>query len=306
MNKEFTLTTHIVVSLAVAVFTWILIVKPLITIGPGKSLNYVIFTTMVLCILIPAIILISETYRDSITGEITDSDFFVLIKFISIALTTLVIQCFVIYYFFYPKKLSFNFLTIVMTMLFLANIGEACYTQYKLWVDDVKPNKIIDLLNVVVGILLFVAVIIKYFRQKSITIHRNKQYIGLKSNFDIWWILAYTVWNLLFRSRLGESTIMVFFLFVSLIVPLGAHITNTGDWVQVRLICLLVYLIMILGFTEGQGRIFPVYNIQGYDKIEDEKSIITKIQKEDWYTYSLVIPGLIFSTISVYTVSKKT
>jgi hypothetical protein len=301
--EEFTVSTHIIVSISITLLVWFLFAKPITRIGPGKTLNLMYFTMFIWCILFPTIILITKTYDDSITEQSTGESIFVLLKFVSVLIALFAIQGFIIYNNSY-KKLNFNTMTIVLSLILIVNIGEACYTQFKLWVDDKKPNKIIDLINPIIGLLLNVIVIIKIFNKKPMKISTTKDSIQLSSGFDIWFIIAYTAWNLLFRSRLGESTVIIIFTLTTLVLPLITHLTNTGDWLQVRTIGLLAYLIIILGITEGQGRLFPIYNTQGYDKHTDEQSIITKIQKEEWYSYSLLILGATTLVPSFYTVLK--
>lgn len=301
--NEFTTSTHIVVSLSVTLLIWYFFVKPITTIGPNKTLGFMFSAILLWCIIFPAIIFATKTYDDSITEESTGESIFVLLKFVSVIVALLAIQGFIIYYY-RNNKINYNIMTIVLSLIFIVNMGEASMTQYGLWKDEKKPNKIIDLINSIVGIALCVITVIYYFKG-PMTISKNKDSIMLNCRFDIWFIIAYTAWNLLFRSRLGESTVIIIFAFTTLILPIVTHLTKTGDWLQVRTIGLLAYLIIILGLTEDQGRIFPIYNTQGYIKNEDNNSIITKIQKEDWYTYSLLIIGVVTTLISVYNVSKK-
>jgi len=303
-DQLFTTATHIVVSLAVTLLVWFCLVKPLTSIGPKNTLGFMYFALFIWCVIFPIIIFVNKTYDDSITEESTGESIFVLLKFVSVIIAVFAIQSFISYYF-YKKKVNFNIMTIVLSSIFFVNIAEATMTQFELWKDDKKPNKIIDLINSIVGVLLCVIIVIFYFTKKPMGISKNKDSIQLSCGFDIWYIIAYTAWNLLFRSRLGESTVIVIFALTTLFLPIVTHLTKTGDWLQVRTLGLFAYLVIILGMTEDQGRIFPIYNTQGYNKEEDDNSPITKMQKEDWYTYSLLIIAVITVLISLYTSIKK-
>lgn len=296
LPREFTLTTHIFLSVATTLFVNFFFVAPVTTTGPNDTLAYMYSSLACWGILLPSIIIFNGSYKDSSTGS-EDVDF-VLIKLISLIVGLFAINSFIIYdhYTEMGNNQSFRLtMTIVLTTILCLNILEACVSQYRKWVSD---REIVDLINSIIGVLLCVAIVVRYIGTYKMGIYKNSEVVYLDSNLDIYSILGYTSWNLLFRSRLGESTLVLLFTVLTLLFPILVHILNYGDWLHVRVISLLAYLILITGISPGEGRIFPIYNNQGYDPEYDNDSVITIVQKTCYYRYGLITLSGVFIVIS--------
>lgn len=296
-NREFTTTTHFFLSAATTLFVNFFCVEPIISTGPNDTLAYMYTALTCWGIVLPSVIIFNGSYKDSSTGD--DDILFVLIKIISLVVGLFAINGFIIYdHYRHPSQDSSFWLimTIVLTLILCINILEACISQFKKWKNE---KNIVDLINPIIGVAICATIVTQYSRKYNMGIYKDSNTVYLNSNLDIYSILGYTFWNLLFRSRLGESSLVLLFTVLTLIFPIITHFTNSGDWLHIRVISLLAYLIIITGFSSGEGRIFPIYNKQAYDYEYDKKSIITKVQKTDYYRYGLLVLGGLFTFISI-------
>lgn len=291
--QETTTTTHFFISIAATLFVWFLFVKPITIRNP----EYLMPSILVLWGLVfPLICLCTEAYKDSTTGE--DDTKFVIIKFVSLMVALFAIHGFIIYYMRNTVSNKFYItMTVVLGLLLIANILEACFNQYNKYKEFEES---VDLINFIIGLLLCISIVLNYaIPRKTMDIYDKKGRIFLKSNLNIWLILAYTFWNILFRSRLGISSVVLLFTVLTLIFPIITHLSGTGDWLHVRTISLLAYLILITGFSPGDGRILPMYNNQGYDQKDDINSPISKFQQGDAYNWTLLSLGGLTTIASI-------
>lgn len=285
-----TLGFHLLISLAAPALVWFLFAKPLMTIGPKKSLGLMGLTVFVWCILFPVIMITTGSTKLSISGE-TD---FVVVKLLSVAFIMLVFQGFIVASY-YKKHINSKTMTWVIGGLFMINILEACYTQFNNYLEPQATSKhVIDVLNPIIGLGLVGIVIATYLHRRIEIVRPDKKQIRLDAKLGTWFIISYTIWNLLFRSRLIENTSSLIFATLSLGLPLICHFTKTGDWLQIRGVGLLSLMIFTFGLTPAMQNfnLLPVYNKDGYDKPSDNESIISKAQSNDVYRWGMFIAAL--------------
>jgi hypothetical protein len=298
-----TLAFHIFGSLAYTCLAWVLFAKPLMSDGPNKSLMYMVASVIIWCIIFPIIMIASGATSNSISGETS----FVNIKVISVSVFMIVLQSFIFAWckgYKYPKQM-----TIVLILLFSINIAEAVYTQYENYKEppieqDNNTDKTLNIVNAGVGLVQLIILFIWLYKNSSIMkVKQARGNIEYSSGLDTWFIIAYTFWNLLFRIQLLSNSSTLLFFCVSLLLPLVVHLTKKGDWLQIRGVGLVALLVFTFGLSNNNGNILPLYNKQGYEEKSDEDLIITKIQKNETFRYTLLILGIITTLISIYNVS---
>lgn len=247
-------------------FTWLCVCYPLI--NRIKIVTPLVFFFWL--IFIPTYMLFNDSLNVTLAN---DNKLFTTIKFLSIVIATLVMQILIV------KKYD-KHVNLIIGSLFFVNILEAVVTQFR------DRDDTVDTLNSVIGIFLLIWLVFN---------SNIKLKGGLQSNFNIWYILAYTAWNLLFRSELLQNDAVLLFFGVSLVLPIVSHVTNKGDWLQVRAYTLLTTLILTWGLGSGKWRILPQYNQDGYVE-EDDK--LKKILNHNGYRYTVLGLGIIFTILS--------
>ena len=286
-----TLALHVFVALGAMTITWNFFALPLMAKGPRGSLGYMGITLLVWCVILPLMAILSGALERSVSGE----GEFVWVKLVSVIVVMLAIQYFIVRYYYNPMKLNRRWMTIILVGLFALNIVEAVYTQTKNYFEPQATDKsVIDLANAVVGVGLLLCLWL-YYRKRSMDIGESRNQVWLKSKLETWFLVSYSLWNVLFRSRLVENTSWLMFLTVSIILPLVAHATRSADWLQVRGCGLIVVLLFSFGITKGDGTVLSSYNTETYNKTEDRNSIITRMQQSDSYRWGLL--GLAFATL---------
>lgn len=280
-------TSHIIIGLSLSCLFWIFFAKPAM-----YNIYTSIFTVLFFCIIIPIVMIYYKSYDNSIKGND-----FILVKLVSVVIAILVAQGFI--WSNNKYKTGDKTLSIVLIVLLMANIIEAVATQ--LSSQDSSEEPLIDTLNPITGILLCVILIIQAIailkNYNNLTMGTQDNLI-LKSNLGLFFILGYTFWNLLFRIQLLENTFVFAFFCVSLLTPIIAQYTKTGDWLQIRAFSLLFVIIIAYGFND-EVSIFPMYNKMGYDQKEDSENILTKIQKNKDLKLCLFALGMIFTLFSL-------
>lgn len=297
MNECITTTTHVWLSLATTFFVWYLFVLP----ARSKNMYLNIFSIFVWGLILPLTTILTGASSDSTTGE--DDETFTVIKFVSLMVAIFAINSF-IWYFYINKRKNKNLLTGVLGFIFIANILEACVSQLRKYLDDqdIQRNWS-NLFNSIVGFVLCLSVILRLYNNRMDMVC-GKTTVDLQSNLGWWIILGYSFWNLLFRSALGEAPVVLLFLVLTLLFPIYTQFTGNGDWLHVRTITLLAYLVLITGLSPGEGRILPIYNNQCYDE-ENDRSPLTAIQKTDGYRGTLLGLGAITTLVSLVVEVKK-
>ena len=285
---------------------FILLIIPsttIISLNRKPSLVGIYITLALWCIIIPCIMLATKATNGSISGENT----FVTLKLISVIVFLLASQFFISVKYSKGSEKWNLVRTVVLLSLFAFNILEACYTQFKNYrLENRDP---VDLVNVFIGIGLVLILLLNFIRGSRVLVssgENNK--LTLVSNLGIWFIICYTLWNLLFRIQLIQNTSTVIFFAVSLLLPLILHFNGNGDWLQTRGFTLLFLMIVTFGITPGDGRIFPKYNKDGYEQVIDDENIFTKLQKQEWFKYTLLILGfisMIFAFTETYLKNKR-
>ena len=289
---------HLYITIASMTAIWITMCYPLIYKIYG-SWYISIFAFLFWIIALPITMFATKSYEVSLDN---DDELFVIIKIVSVVAFIVILHIMLTYLYKYKKVDNF-WINIILYLIFAANIAEAVGTQMKNSFDDDtgdNKDKYINLFNSIIGIFLIIWLLLDFIKGKRMQLSANSNQMKLMCNFNIFFILAYTFWNILFRSQLFKNTSVLLFFGLSLVLPILTHITGYGDWLQVRAYTLLALMILTWGIGEGEARIFPQYNDDGYDKEEDEESIWTKVLGMDWYRYGMLVLGFVFFVVSVY------
>lgn len=286
-----TLGFHILISLAAPALVWFLFAKPLTTIGPNGSLKLMTATLIVWCVILPLTMIATGSTNLSISGETG----FVVLKLVSVVVIMLVFQAFIAAKY-YKLEIRTLWWSRVIVLMFAANIAEAIYTQTKNYYEPgAEAKHIVDILNPIIGVLLLL-VLVGNYRKKEVGVKVDKQRnsIQLDAKLGTWFIIAYTIWNMLFRSRLISNTSSLIFATLSLGLPLICHFTGTGDWLQIRGVGLLALMIFTFGITPAikHFNLLPLYNKEGYDEDVDEDNIISRVQDTEAYRYGMLVAGI--------------
>ena len=256
-----TVSFHVFVSLAAMALTWVAFAQPFFA-----HWKIVAFVWL---FLLPLIFVVNKAHENVTSGEST----FTLVKLISVIVTMAA-------FLFFWKRGPGRVGTWVIALLFAVNILEAVVWQSNHYTEE---RNVVDIANALFGVLL-VLLLIPMYRNKSIESGKD----GLDTKFGIWYILAYTTWNLLFRSRLIESSSTLIFFTVTLLMPLLAHVFNHGDWLVVRGAGLLSLVLLTFGLGSGELNILPMYNKQAFDPEADKQSVLSEVQQSDFYRYGLL------------------
>lgn len=297
MNLD-TDTNHFYITVASICTIWMLMCYPLIyKICDSWTPSAIAFLVWVIGI--PMAMFITKSYKASLNDE---EELFVIAKILSVAIFIVVLHVIFIISMNLKKfnltKLNNKAVNIVLYLILAANIFEAVVTQISNFTENNEP---VDLANGILGLLLIGWLPFDAWLKKSgMTITTNGFSQQLACNFSLCYILAYTFWNLLFRSELFKNSSVLLFFGVSLLLPIITHLTGYGDWLQVRAYTLLALMILTWGIGPGEYRIFPQYNDDGYDPEDDKKSVWTETLSKDWYRYTLIAVGFIFMFLAFF------
>jgi hypothetical protein len=302
-TSEFTTMFHIFLSLAGACFAWVFMIRPLMVFPK----SYTVFSQQTLAmifwlLIIPIVIYATNSLNDSIFSK---DGVFVYVKFASVWIALLVKMFFVICFIKgYGESSPWfkQFRTVISTGILFANILEASIDQ----IQGQKENY--DIINGSLGIILAVFTIWSGFNNPVTVIKPTTPteiYSYINFPLSICFILAYTSWNLLFRSYLIQNTGTLFFAVLSLFLPLVLHFLGIGNWLENRAISLFLYAILDIGLAPNGAKIFPMYNEQGYIEQPDSENIISIIQTQEWYKILLIVITVVFLLFSGYNLYTK-
>ena len=287
-----TLALHTFVSIATACFAYLMVLKPLTTIGPGKTLFFSALTVLLWFIILPLVLFINGSADNGFGGE------FASIKLISAAVALIVLQA-LISLRYLKNIISDSTLSIVIGLLLAINILEAVYTQFKSYQDEKKTT---DLLNAGLGLAITLGLFFTLKKEKM-QIERKGRNLTLQSNIGWWWIAAYSFWNMAFRSHYAENTAWLIFFVVSIVMPVLVQATGSGDWLQSRTVSLVVLLIVSLGLGPGDWNIFSDYDKSGIP-VTDTKSPISELQNSEVYIYGCTGIGILTFLVHSITLIK--
>lgn len=288
-SQEFTIGFHIILGIALTCLCWQLLIKPIFM---SKSIIANLFWVIVL----PITLLATKVLTDSIMSK--SSEVFIYLKYITIWLTSLTVI-----YLTYTNHPNLRYY--IIPLLAFVNIIEASLDQLQLLPSEDETKKIeskkdpTNMINGIIGILI--AFIFLYQGYKyGIDIKNVGGMNILDYKLDYMIILAYTLWNLHFRSYLLQNTSTFLFFAASLALPIIANIYYPGSWFQVRVLTLFFYISIVLGISKDQSRLLPMYNEQGYIQKPDSESWLSVVQKEDWYKITLIVFIIIFIVLYFY------
>ncbi len=309
--------THVYISIASMFVAWFLCCVPAI-----KTLQYngikkyglIILTILIYCIVIP----ITMTTTGAIYDTISHENVFAIVKMFSLCIAILLFTFYAAYYGkngqigFEKMEFGQKIISVMLVLVLIANILEACWVSYTnkdaLEFDGVNEVPEMNIIIFATGILLCISLIIGYFvrRNQIMTASIKGNTINIVSDLSWAFILGYTFWNLAYRIQLIENTSVLIFFFVSLLLPIIAHKTGMGDWLHIRALTLLFVMIVTLGITPNGGSILPMYNLQGYNKKQDNGDPITALQKDKSVKIILLVLGLVFTVMSLFESCTKT
>jgi len=282
-----TSASHLYIALASSCFAYLLLILPATT-KLNKYPYLLIYSTMFLyCVVFPIITIYTGAINTNISGENT----FILIKFLSVIAFLLIYLYFAVHS--YAQHVVFkgyHIMSLVFVFALGMNIFEAVVDQgieSNLTTYDGKINTA----GTVIGILLIGSLLYSF---PKMSVKSTETKLQLVCGLTLKFIIAYTLWNLLFRIQLVENSSILMFTCVSLIVPIICHVTKTGDWLQTRGLTLLLAMLLTMGIGTGQATIFPGYNTSGY-RSDENKDIATQIFSND--NVKGILTGLAFIAV---------
>jgi len=301
-TPEITIMTHIFIAIASMCFVWMLFVSPAMSLVNHSNgiVKYIPIITVLLifCVILPIIMFANGSYKNSIS----DDDNFIILKMVSVIGFILIMHGF-LFWKSIKGPVNQTIMTWVLTLLLVANIAEAVYTQYvnkdKPEFDGISEVPKANLINPIIGIILIVALFVKLYKGHKFNILEKNGQLRLVSSLGPLFIISYTLWNLLFRIQLVENTSTFIFMCVSLLLPIITEFTGTGDWLQVRAYTLLFVMIMTFGVGYNQSSIMPFYNKLGYQPEEDAENPLTVVQKNKHVKMILLVLGFITAVMAL-------
>lgn len=267
---EETLALHLFIGFGAMAVAWLFFAVPLLRMNLFTS----ILVLLLWCVVAPFVMTSSGAMERSIEPE------FLTIKLWSICIGLILVQ-----YFIYRAYQSRNtkLLTYVAVGILAINMLEAIVFQMREYQKNKDP---VDLVNSIFGSLMVFSVLVWYSRPSNTMFPVSS--VEMESNLSWWFIIGYSSWNLLFRSRLYANPSTFLFLMPSIVLPILTHWYGFADWYQMRLMGLITVIVLQFGLAEGEGTFFTGYNNSGVDSEKNKESILTKIQKEEAFEYGLL------------------
>jgi hypothetical protein len=302
--SEISTSTHIFISLAATAFAWLLIVKPFMTVVPLKGLGkyaLIMLMAIIFCIVLPSIFIGSKIYLEH------KDNIFMIVKLVSVAIGVLVVIGILVYHDRF-KRTSWVYSTVILYLILAANIIEAVYTQLKNTVSDVSgtpgsltPVPGIGIINAIIGIVLVLSLFVMVIKGTRISSVSTKDTLMLKCSLSMAFIITYTLWNLLFQIELNTTNSTLMFFCMTLALPIITHYTGTGDWLQVRGITLLFFILLTIGMGRGSLNVFPMYNTIDEDTNVIELNDISMVFRDYWFRLVILILVCLSSVYLIYT-----
>ena len=286
------------ISISTSCISWLLFYKPITTIIPEKQgihkVAYSWLTSGVWAIVLPSILIATDATNNSVTGE----DDFINVKLVSVALGVLLISGFTSYSLIYDKNIN-NVVSIVLGLVLIVNILEATYTQIQNGIQDTnKKEKVVNIINGSIGAGLCLVLSYMMYKNRNDLITIPNGTLRINSNFGWYYILAYSFWNVLFRTQLVQNSAVLMFTVTSILLPMFTHYFGVGDWLQMRAYTLLATLIFIYGLTPDD-RFLSRYIKDGYDPEEEKDLWIVKLQRSYYYKFSFLSLGMVFLILCI-------
>ncbi len=291
VQPQISTSTHIFISIAAACFAYLFLIYPSTKILNGNKYSLIVGTILIYSIIIPIIML----YNGSIETNISGQNLFVSLKFISVAVFVIIMTLFLI------KNTNGNldyYMSIILTGILCINILEAVVEQFYTSINNDQNIPIENNINVAGSVIGIILIIVLLYKHNKMSVSRDNSQLKLVSNISIMFAVAYTFWNLLFRIQLIPNTSVFIFFIVSLLLPLFCMITNTGDWLQIRALTLLLVMILTFGIGKNNYSIMPMYNKQGYNQELDDNDPISIFIKNENFKIFLIVMAFITSILS--------
>jgi hypothetical protein len=176
----------------------------------------------------------------------------------------------------------------VLSTILALNIGEATVKQ----AFFMENPELVDYVNSLCGTVLVVTTFLSVYK-KPIEIYEDEAIVQLECNYGPGYITGYTLWNILFVTRVAPEISFPMFVLLSHAVGIMCHITDYADWLDVRSQTLLMYIILKFGLTP-EHRFYPEFFDPSDQRLYDMEYILG----QGWYTLSmaaLVLSGTVWS-----------
>lgn len=222
------------------------------------------------CIILPTIISASRSPDDYLSDNVA----FLYVKLwsVSAGVTSILFFNYIMPAFEHEKETLIRSMT--MASILAANILEASVKQ--LFFHDNRDH--VDYVNGICGLIITTTTIMSIYK-KPITIKKEGKITEIECNFFDSYILAYTLWNILFISKVAPEISFLLFFMVSHLVGIVCHYTKYADFLFVRAVCLLLYIILKFGVTP-KYRIFPDFFDPEYNTLDNS---LIKFLYDDYY-----------------------
>lgn len=285
---SFSLFNNIVTATIYSFASWALIVEPLrqdlweqkkeeheMSLVNRLSRSPVSIFSTFWCLALPTAITVSRSPDDYLSDNVT----FLYIKLWSVAIG---VFSSVFFRFIAPHfkwKHEDRIRSVTIATILAANVLEAALKQ--LFFHD-NPDYI-DYVNGVCGLFIALNTYLDTYKI-PILVRKRLNITELNSQLRNSYIMAYTLWNILFVSKVAPEISYSMFLFVSHLVGIVAHFAKLGDWLDVRSQTLLFYIVFKFGITP-RWRFFPEFFDPQF-KTPDNQLI--KIISSDYYLIPLM------------------
>lgn len=265
MTTELTSGFHIFLAIAFTCFMWVCVVRPYTSLLSVKSLKYLpIIMILIIATVLTSVVLHEELYKK----WLPDKSDFAIVKIVTLLIGVIGREIF-LYHHSSSGSSNYTFFTYFVMFFFMINILEASVISYL----DNKENTT----NIIIfsnGLLLCVILCIMLFKGYKVGMKYDKTSLYIVTNFGPLFIMAYTIWNLLFVVQTGNVPILLNFC-STLLLPILVEYSGQGDWLQTRGISLLFFILFIVGFGNGESNVLPMYNTPPEETVNDNtKSFI--------------------------------
>ncbi len=267
-SNDITIATHLYIAIATTCLAYLLVVFPITSVFKENFTTLIKYSpvwtmTLILYIILPGIIIHRGLYKFSESGE----DNFALMKMFAVIITGLGRELFLAYFVLsgnVSKNSKFYTLfTIFMLITLGGNIAEAVYNQIsdrnKPELDNTTEVPELNIINASMGIILIIVLLIIVFKGHKIGVNNTSGNLYQITKIGYPFIIAYTLWNLLFVIQTGGIPTFMFFC-TTLLLPIILEFCGVGDWLHTRGVTLMFFIIVMFGIGKGQENILPMYN----------------------------------------------
>ncbi len=269
--SEITTGFHIFLAIAFTCFMWVCIVKPFTTLIGNKWLKYIpIVTIMIIATVFTSIVIYEELYKNSLSEE----NNFALAKIIALIIPVIIREFFLFWHVSSGSR-NFTYFTYFTIIILVVNILEASISSYlnikKPELDNVTEVPNLGMVSFINGCALCAMLCMMIIRGYRVGMNYDKNSLYIVTKFGPLFIIAYTLWNLLFVIQLGGLPTLLNF-FSTLLLPILVEYSGQGDWLHTRGVSLLFFILITMGIGPDESNLLPMYNISD----EENRDIVIK------------------------------